>query len=152
VKFRCLTHFPRQYRQFGNTYKYVGGFFESCIKTMAERNLARTTRKHGRFVEDLMMSYFKQKVCDFSIMVLETNSKTIERLIPMTGEVPTPRQLLLHHMSDRGYLVTWDAVTSQWRTRGKKLRNYQHLIHKLTSRPLRTSGCQSSRNTWAWNT
>jgi hypothetical protein len=44
---------------------------------MAKRNLARTTRKHGRFVEDLMMHYFEQKVCDFSVMVLETNSKTI---------------------------------------------------------------------------
>jgi hypothetical protein len=53
--------------------------------------LARTTRKHGRFVEDLMMRYFEQKVCKFSVMVLETNSKTIERLIPTTGEVPKPR-------------------------------------------------------------
>jgi hypothetical protein len=61
---------------------------------MAKTNLARTTRKHGRFVEDLMMRYFEQKVCEFSVMVLETNSKTIERLIPTTGEVPKPREFL----------------------------------------------------------
>jgi hypothetical protein len=67
-----------------------------------EKNLARTTRKHGRVVEDLMMRYFEQKVCEFSVMVLETNSKTVERLIPTTGEVPTPREFLLHQMSDSG--------------------------------------------------
>jgi hypothetical protein len=55
VKFHRLTHFPSQYRQLSSTYNNFG--VEYCIKTMA-RNLARTTRKHGRFVEDLMMSYF----------------------------------------------------------------------------------------------
>jgi hypothetical protein len=60
---------------------------------MAKINLARTTRKHGRSVEDLLMRYFEQKVCDFSFMVIETNSKTIERLTPMTGEVPKQRDL-----------------------------------------------------------
>jgi hypothetical protein len=102
---------------------------------MAKRNLARTTRKHGRFVENLMMRYFEQKVCDFSVMVLETNSKTIEILIPMTGEVPTQREFLLHQMSDSGYFVTSDAVTLKWCTRGKKLGNCQQLIHPLISRP-----------------
>jgi hypothetical protein len=82
-----------------------------------------------------MMHYFEQKVCDFSVMVLETNSKTIERLIPMTGEVPKLCELLLHQMSDSGYFVTWEAVTSKWCTRGKKLGNYQQLIHPLISRP-----------------
>jgi hypothetical protein len=135
VKFHCLTHFPSQYRQFGNTYNYFGGFFKSCIKKMAKRNLARTTRKHGRFVEDIMMRYFEHKVCDFSRMVLETNSKTIERLIPMKGDVPQQRQFLLHQMSDSGYLVTWDAVTSKWCTRGKKLGNFQQLVHPLISIP-----------------
>jgi hypothetical protein len=81
---------------------------------MVKRNLARTIRKHGRFVEDLMMRYFEQKVCDFSRMVLETNSKTIEILIPMKGDVPQPRECLLHQISDSGYFVTWDAVTSKW--------------------------------------
>jgi hypothetical protein len=65
VKFHCLTHFPSQYRQFGNTNNYFGGFFESCIKTITKRNLTRTTRKHRRFVEDLMIRYFEQKVCTF---------------------------------------------------------------------------------------
>jgi hypothetical protein len=69
VKFYCLTHFPSHYRQFGNTYNYFGGFYESCIKTMTKINLARTTRNHGRFVKDLMMRYFEQNVCDFSVMV-----------------------------------------------------------------------------------
>jgi hypothetical protein len=50
VKFHCLTHFPSQYRQFGNTYNYFGGFFESCIKTMPKRNLARTTRTQGKLI------------------------------------------------------------------------------------------------------
>jgi hypothetical protein len=81
------------------------------------------------------MRYFEQKVCEFSVMVLETNSNTIERLIPMTGEVPKPREFLLHQMSDSGYFVTWDAVTSKWCTRGKKLGNCQKLIHTLISRP-----------------
>jgi hypothetical protein len=49
---------------------------------MAKRNLAGTTRKHGRFVEDLMMRYFEQTVCDFLVMVLDTNSKSTEQLIP----------------------------------------------------------------------
>jgi hypothetical protein len=111
VKFHCLTHFPSQYRQSGNTYNYFGGFFESCTKTMSKRNLARTIRKHGRFVEDLMMLYFEQKVCDFSVMVLETHRKTVERLIPMTGEVPKPCEFFLHQVSDSVYFVTWDAVT-----------------------------------------
>jgi hypothetical protein len=53
----------------------------------------------------------------------------------MTGEVPKPRELVLHHMSDSGYFVTWDAVTSKWCTRGKKLDNCQQLIHQIISRP-----------------
>jgi hypothetical protein len=84
-----------------------------------KKKLARTTRKHGRFVEDLMMRYFEQKVCEFSVMVLEKNSKTIERLIPTAGEVPKAREFLSHQMSDSGYFVAWDAVTSKWCTRGK---------------------------------
>jgi hypothetical protein len=135
VKFHCLTPFLSQYRQFGNTYKYFGGFSESCIKTIAKRNFARTTRKHGRFVEDIMMHYFEEKVCDFSVMVLEKNSKTIERLIPMTGEVPKLHEFLLHQMSDIGYFVTWDAVTLKWCTMGNKLGNFQQLIHPLISKP-----------------
>jgi hypothetical protein len=69
--------------------------------------MTRTNSKHGRFVEDIMMRYFEQKVCDFSFMVLETNSKTIERLIAMTGEVPRLCEFLLHPMSDIGYFVTF---------------------------------------------
>jgi hypothetical protein len=41
VKFHCLTHFPSQYRQFGNTCNYFGGLFESCIKTMAKSNFGK---------------------------------------------------------------------------------------------------------------
>jgi hypothetical protein len=48
-------------------------------------------------VEDLMMHYFEQKVCEFSAMVLKTKSKTIERMIQMSGEVPKPLEFLLHH-------------------------------------------------------
>jgi hypothetical protein len=44
---------------------------------MEKTNLAKTTRKHERFVEDLMMCYLEHKLCDFSVMALETNSKTI---------------------------------------------------------------------------
>jgi hypothetical protein len=87
-------------------------------------------------VEDLMMRYFEQKVCDFSVMVLERNSKTIEIMIPMTGEVPKPREFLLHHTLDSGYFVTWDAVMSKWCTSVKKLGNCQQLINPLISRPL----------------
>jgi hypothetical protein len=100
---------------------------------MAQKNLARTTRKHGRFVEDLMMRYFEQKVCEFLVMVLETNSNTIERLIPTTGEVPKPSEFLLHQMSDSGYFVAWDAVTLKWCTRGERLGNCQQRIHTLIS-------------------
>jgi hypothetical protein len=82
-----------------------------------------------------MMRYFEQKVCEFSVMVLETKSKTIERLIPTTGEVPKPREFLLHQMSDSGYFVAWDAVILKWCTRGKKLGYCQQLIHPLISRP-----------------
>jgi hypothetical protein len=53
----------------------------------------------------------------------------------MTGEVPKPREFLLHQMSDSGYFVTLDAVTSKWCTRGKQLGNCQQLIHPLISRP-----------------
>jgi hypothetical protein len=53
----------------------------------------------------------------------------------MTGEVLKPREFLLHQMSDSGYFVTWDAVTSKWCTMGKKLGNFQQLIHPLISRP-----------------
>jgi hypothetical protein len=64
---------------------------------MAKRNLARTTRKHGRFVEDLMMRYFEQKVCDFAVMVLHTNRKNMERLIPKAKEIP--KSVNHHYMS-----------------------------------------------------
>jgi hypothetical protein len=53
----------------------------------------------------------------------------------MTGEVPKPREFLLHQMSESGDFVTWDAVTSKWCTTGKKLGNFQKLIHPLISRP-----------------
>jgi hypothetical protein len=135
VKFHCLTHFPSQYRQFGNTYNYFGGFSESCIKKMAKRNLARTTRKHGRFVEDLTMRYFKHKVCDFAVTMLHTNSKSMEILTPKAKEIPKKRESSLHLMSDSGFYVVWDAVTSKWCTRGKKLGNFQQLIHPFVSSP-----------------
>jgi regulator of sigma D len=102
---------------------------------MAKRNLARTTRKHGRFVEYLMMRYLEQKVCDFTVMVLHTNSKNMEILIPKAKEIPKKCQSLLHIMSDSGFYVVWDDVTSKWFTRGNKLVNYQQLIHPLGSSP-----------------
>jgi hypothetical protein len=135
VKFNCLAHSPSQYRQFGNTYNYFGGFFESCISAMAKINLARTTRKHVRFVEDLMMRYFEQKVCDFSVMLLHTNSKSMERLIPKAKHIPKKHETSLHPISDSGFYVVWDDVTYKWCTRGKKLGNCQQLIHPLISSP-----------------
>jgi hypothetical protein len=38
-------------------------------------------------------------------------------------------------MSDSGLYVVWDDVTSKWFTRGKKLGNYQQLVHPLISSP-----------------
>jgi hypothetical protein len=102
---------------------------------MAKRNLARTTRKHGRFMEDLLMHYFEQKVCDFSVMVLHTNSKSTERLIPKAKQIPKKRETSLHLMSDSGFYVVWDDVTGNWCTRRKKLGNCQQLIHPLISSP-----------------
>ena len=71
VKFHALTHFPRRFREFGCASNYFGGPFESCIKTMAKCKLARTSRKHGSFVPELMKRYFEQQVCQVSQMVLD---------------------------------------------------------------------------------
>jgi hypothetical protein len=140
VKFYCLAQFPSQYRKFGKTYNYFQGFFESCIKTMIKRNLARTTSNHGRSVEDLIMRYFEQKVCDFAVVVLHTNSKNMEILITKAKEIPTKRESSLNIMSDSGFYVVCDDVTSKCCTRGKKLDTYQHLIHPLVSSPEENTG------------
>jgi hypothetical protein len=135
VKFHCLTHFPRQYRKFGTNYNYFGDFFESSIKTMAQRNLAITTRKHGRSVEDQLMRYFEQKVCDFSVMVLDKKSKSMERLIPKAKQIPKKRKTALHLILDSGFYVVWDDATEKWCIRRKKLFNCKKLILPLVSSP-----------------
>jgi hypothetical protein len=94
---------------------------------MARRNLAKITRKHGSFVEDLMMRYFEQKVCDFSVMVLDTNSKSMERFIPKAKQIPKKRETSFHLMSD--------SVTGKWYTRGKKLGDCQQFIHPFVLSP-----------------
>jgi hypothetical protein len=32
VKFHCMSHFPKQYREFGSTFNYFGGFFNPALK------------------------------------------------------------------------------------------------------------------------
>ena len=71
VKMHALTHFAQQYRDFGNTATYFGGFFESCIKTMAKQNMNRTSKKHSKFLEELMMRYYEQQVCKVSDQYLD---------------------------------------------------------------------------------
>jgi hypothetical protein len=66
VKIHGLTHFAQQYRDFGNTATYFGGFFQSCIKTMAKQNMNRTSKRHATFLEELMMRYYEQHVCKVS--------------------------------------------------------------------------------------
>jgi hypothetical protein len=58
VKLHALPHFPKQFREDRCYFNYFGGFFESCIKTTAKRNIARTTKYHGKFVDELMTIYF----------------------------------------------------------------------------------------------
>jgi hypothetical protein len=67
--------------------------------------------------------------------VLHTNSKNMERLIPKANEIPKKRESSLHLMSCNGFYVVWDDVTSKCCTRGKKLGNYQQLVHPLVSSP-----------------
>jgi hypothetical protein len=103
--------------------------------TISEDSSSRASRQWRKKIGKDHQEALEQEVCEFSVMVLETNSKTIERLIPTTGEVPKPREFLLHQMSDSGYCVAWDGVTSKWCTRGEQLGNCQQLIHLLISRP-----------------
>jgi hypothetical protein len=82
-----------------------------------------------------MMLYVEQKVCDFSVIVIDTNINIMERLIHKAKQVPKKFELSLHLMSDSGFYVVWDDVTCKWCARGKKLGNYHQLIHPLVSSP-----------------
>jgi hypothetical protein len=68
-------------------------------------------------------------------VVLDTNIKIMERFIPKAKQVPKTRYTSLHLMSDSSFYVVWDDVTGNWCTRGKKLGNFQQLIHPLVSSP-----------------
>jgi hypothetical protein len=59
----------------------------------------------------------------------------MEILIPKANEIPKKRESSLHLMSDSGFYVVWDDVTSKWCTRGNKLGNLQQPIHPLVSSP-----------------
>jgi hypothetical protein len=68
-------------------------------------------------------------------MVLDTSSKIMEILIPKAKQVPKKREFSLHLMYDSGLYVVWDDVLCKWCKRGKKLGNFQQLIHPLVSSP-----------------
>jgi hypothetical protein len=112
---------------------------------MAKRNLARTTRKHGMVLEDLMMLYFEKKVCDFSVMVLYTNSKIMEILIPKAKQIPKKSETSLHLISDSAFYVVWDDVTGKWCPREKKLASNSSIHLYRVQR--KTTDCQSLHNT-----
>jgi hypothetical protein len=130
VKFHALTHFPRKFREFGCTSNYFGGPFESCIKTMAKCNLARTSRKHGSFVPELMKRYFEQQVCQVSSMVLDSihlPSQAIEKKNDVL-----PKEI----MSKSGFSVVYCPLKKKWFTMGKKLKHSNKLFHPLRDNPL----------------
>jgi hypothetical protein len=134
VKLHALTHFPRQYREFGSTFNYFGGFFESCIKTMAKRNLARTTRKHGRFVDELMTRYYEQQVCQFSSMVLD--SKDQEKVITEHCKLTIHQSMLPHHrLSKSGFRIVYSSHAKKWLIEGKNMDQSTRLVHPLCDRP-----------------
>jgi hypothetical protein len=82
VKLHALTHFRNQFSDYGCSFNYFGGFFESFIKPVAKRNLARPTKKHGKFVEELMTRYCEQQVCHFSNTVMAIKAKDNEKPSP----------------------------------------------------------------------
>jgi hypothetical protein len=130
VKLHALTHFPKQFREYGRSFNLFGGFFESCIKTMAKRNLSRTTRKHGKFVEELMTRYYEHQVCQCSSMVMEIKAKENEKPPPAII-----KDLPKHRMSNSGYKIVWDFQWKRWCTRGKKLGKSSRLFHPLSDKP-----------------
>jgi hypothetical protein len=119
---------------------------------MAKRNLARTTRKHGRLVEDLMMRYLEHKVCAFSVIVLDSNNKSMEILIPKANQVPKMCEFSLHLMLDSFSLLFGMMVLASGAPGARSWVISNNSSIHLYQAQRRTTGCELSTNTWPLNT
>jgi hypothetical protein len=133
VKFHCMSHFPKQYGEFGSAFNYFGGFFEACIKTMVIFLKQRTTKKHSRFVEDLMTRYYEQQVCAVSTLSLDTTQKTNEN--SSNKHVPNSILRPTQYMSNSGFTIVLDIPTKKWIITGKKMNTSKALFQPLSNNP-----------------